>query len=223
MCLDMTNPTDVLPALSGIARYVEHLHPGQYIAGMWEKDIALQLAWHLPRKRNLSRSVVKGPSFSWVSASQRCSFQLPENGYKARCTFLGVTQTLATANPYGHILECSITLRGRTIQGAKLSALIIQTRQKYGPYRELFAIMDDPACDFHVLLKSRGNTHEGKDISNRPSVVCLQLFREKLKFSTALVLQRHANETSYTRIGLVKTIDPTWFHKDGVEEMVTIT
>jgi hypothetical protein len=45
--LEFTYAADVLPALSGIVRSLEHLSPGKYIAGLWERDIAYQLTWSL--------------------------------------------------------------------------------------------------------------------------------------------------------------------------------
>jgi hypothetical protein len=43
--LALTYQTDILPALSGVARSLEHLDLGRYIAGFWEYDIIFQLGW----------------------------------------------------------------------------------------------------------------------------------------------------------------------------------
>jgi hypothetical protein len=233
--LGITRPTDALPALSGVARYVEHLHPGQYIAGLWEKDIAIQLAWFLPADMKDARPGLKGPSFSWISASQIFMFPTYEKEYSSHCAFLAATQTLATANPYGHVLDCSITLRGRTIQVAQLSVRVSQTRQRETRSGALFAFMDDPVWDFHHLLDQSGNTNREDDGSDGPCIVFLELFQStghlwrfpwdvyQNSVITALVLQRDAGEMSYTRIGVASNIDPTWYDEDGVEEIVTIT
>jgi hypothetical protein len=233
--LNITKLTDILPALSGMARYVEHLHPGQYIAGMWEKDIAVQLAWARYGNHDRSTRSINWPSFSWVSAYKSFWWDIsPQREYKARCTFVAATQLLATANPYGHVLECSVTLRGRTIQGAKLLARINRKRRKDGLPGKMFAVMDDDKCDLHrVLLDLDAKTDVNEHISTQPSVVCFELYQSKnvvvshpedtIKLMmTALVLQRCASETSYTRIGLVSNVDPTWFDKDGAEETITI-
>jgi hypothetical protein len=234
--LKMTQLTDMLPALSGIARYIEYLQPGQYIAGVWEKDIALQLSWVRFQDLDSPRTCLSSPSFSWTSAQQNFYWHIhPFWHYKARCTFVAATKRLATKNPYGHVLECSITLRGRTIQGTKLHTRINQARIKALRPDKVFAIMDDPACSFESLLLDSNINAIGKEgISNKPSVICLELFQSKNYYTTfdinadgivmtALVLRRYASETSYTRVGVISNINFKWFDKDGVEETVTIT
>jgi hypothetical protein len=234
--LNITEPTDTLPALSGVARYVEHLRPGQYIAGMWEKDIALQLAWYLlPEnssaysgvgKKTHARSGLKGPSFSWISAPRMFSLSVSELKHKALCAFVATTQTLATANPYGHVLDCSITLRGRTIQADKFSA---QMKQAGKVDAWPTALMDDPACVFdELLLNANGNISGEDELLNRPYIAFFELFQTKISYwdenyvATALILQRRVGETKHKRIGLALNIDPTWFIEDGVKENVTI-
>jgi hypothetical protein len=232
--LDITQLSDTLPALSGIARYVEHLDPGQYIAGMWQKDIATQLAWYR-RDGDRSRQGLDCPSFSWISARQHFRWwEVYPKTYRARCTFVTATQLLATVNPYGHILECFITLQGRTIQGARLLARIKRTRRRGSLPGKMFAVMDDRECDLHrALLDSNANTDRNENVSNRPSVVCFELYQSRnfipshrkhtnKVLMTALMLQRLPGETSYTRIGVVTNIDLAWFDKDGVEETITI-
>jgi hypothetical protein len=236
--LDITEPTDILPALSGMARYVEHFHPGQYIVGMWEKDIALQLAWvrYDPfGPVNSPDTSLNWPSFSWVTVPKRSRWGInPHGNYEARCTFVAATQLLATANPYGHVLESSLTLQGRTIQGARLLARIEHTRRRSSLPGKMLAVMDDRECDLHrALLDSSAHNNRNENISNRPTVVCFELYQSRNFISshrkhtnkvvmTALVLQRFPGETSYTRIGVVTNIDLAWFDKDGVEETITI-
>ena len=68
--LGITHDTDILPALSGLAQHVEGHNPGQYIAGLWERDISYQLSWYRwnnPQGRNSSRCM-DSPTFSWVAA-----------------------------------------------------------------------------------------------------------------------------------------------------------
>jgi hypothetical protein len=231
--LGITQPTDTLPALSGIARYIEHLQPGQYIAGLWEKDIAMQLAWSVNNGIHVRRprDSLEGPTFSWISARRTFRYIESGPGYEARCTFVAATQTLATANPYGHVLDCSLALRGRTIQTVKFSARIVQAKERdKGSHKRTRVWLqldgDDDYCS--PFLDSRGNMITVHDIFDQPCVVCLELYRSKRDgprndaVATALVLQQRVGETSYTRLGLAFYIPPTWFDKDGVEEIVTI-
>jgi hypothetical protein len=104
-----------------------------------------------------------------------------------------------------------------------------------GDDSRVFAPLDDETCDLiRLLLDSSGNIGGEDDISYRLCVVCLELFRVRIHtwrtdiakynttVATALVLEQHAGDTSYTRIGVMSNLDPTWFDEDGVEGIVTI-
>lgn len=63
---DLTNPSDRLPALAGIARRQHEATGNHYLAGMWKEQLLPQLAWFVsgePRKRPAWRA----PSWSWVA------------------------------------------------------------------------------------------------------------------------------------------------------------
>jgi hypothetical protein len=260
--LDITKMTDRLPALSGVARYLEQFQPGQYIAGLWEKDIAVQLSW-MRQDENLGdfdlsdsdsgdsfyqRGSLDGPSFSWVSASFYIEWPIHIfKDYQPRCTFVATTSTLATANPYGHILDCSITVRGRTLQGPELLTHMAESRRNDSPYRRVIAVMDNPDHDiYHMLLGLGAHAEGGEPTSNQCSVIGFELFQSenflddkpndlpplnrladyrpspKLFAMTALLLQRNGSGTNYTRIGVLRHADPSWFDEHGVEETITI-
>lgn len=65
--------SDLLPAVSGIARLVANHSNGKYLAGVWWEDVAMGLCWqgvgHLERQDGCA-----GPSWSWASVIGRVSF-----------------------------------------------------------------------------------------------------------------------------------------------------
>jgi hypothetical protein len=71
-CLRVTYLTDTLPALSGLARSMHTMDAGQYIAGLWENDIAYLLSWRLDvdirPHRTKHRNPLATPTFSWITA-----------------------------------------------------------------------------------------------------------------------------------------------------------
>lgn len=77
--LKLTNRTDLLPALSGIAKYVQDMnsHTGRYVSGLWERDIVLQLSWRrnfaLPDFEFKADEILHSPTFSWTAASRPVS------------------------------------------------------------------------------------------------------------------------------------------------------
>jgi len=123
--LEMTKKTDILLALSGLAKFVKHLIPGRYIAGLWERDIAFQLAWSINSpKTSIHRNVLDGPSFSWVATNRLVYWGSYRSRYAPRCTFVTSTNRLATTNPYGDILASSITLTGLILGSSELMLIL---------------------------------------------------------------------------------------------------
>jgi hypothetical protein len=57
-------------AISGVARLFASENLGTYLAGMWEKDLVQQLAWHTYRSRESQGQdidIYRAPSWSWAS------------------------------------------------------------------------------------------------------------------------------------------------------------
>jgi hypothetical protein len=71
----LTQHTDKLIALSGIAKMMHGMIRDNYIAGMWEKYLASQLLWYVEPKRDKDRYLYpstrqehyRAPTFSWAS------------------------------------------------------------------------------------------------------------------------------------------------------------
>lgn len=73
--LQLTKPSDRLPALSGLAERMQ-LILGEYIAGLWSQSLVYDMAW---RVQNLPSGLrrpekYRGPSWSWVSVDATVSF-----------------------------------------------------------------------------------------------------------------------------------------------------
>lgn len=70
--LQLTKPTDRLPALSGLCKRVQHLR-NNYLAGLWSDSLCYDLLWRvdtiiLAAKDNGARpSEYRGPTWSWIS------------------------------------------------------------------------------------------------------------------------------------------------------------
>ncbi|KAF1849659.1 HET-domain-containing protein [Cucurbitaria berberidis CBS 394.84] len=64
----LTEPSDILPALSGLAHHFQEHGAGPYLAGLWRNDLPRGLLWRTCDARNSSRaSPYRAPSWSWVS------------------------------------------------------------------------------------------------------------------------------------------------------------
>lgn len=69
----LTFASDKMVAISGIAQKAFEENEDQYLAGLWRKDIELQLLWcqQSPGKRLLSGSKYRAPSWSWASVNEQ--------------------------------------------------------------------------------------------------------------------------------------------------------
>jgi hypothetical protein len=76
--LHLTNPTDRLPALSGLCKRIQHLR-GDYLAGLWSDSFCYDLLWRV-NTLDLSSSnagrptTYRGPSWSWIISQSPVSY-----------------------------------------------------------------------------------------------------------------------------------------------------
>jgi hypothetical protein len=61
----LTNGTDKLPALSGIAQRQHEITGDEYVAGMWKKRLVKQLGWRCSEAK--ARPDWRAPTWSWIS------------------------------------------------------------------------------------------------------------------------------------------------------------
>ncbi|KAI0152952.1 heterokaryon incompatibility protein-domain-containing protein [Xylariaceae sp. FL1272] len=72
---DLTNGSDKLPALSGIAHAYSQRHDAEYVAGLWLDAIATGLLWHCRDAESLQRpATYRAPSWSWASVDGPVEF-----------------------------------------------------------------------------------------------------------------------------------------------------
>ena len=67
--------TDVLLAISGLAKEVQRHFPQQYISGLWLNDIHHDLLWRSPKKGAIIRNVYVAPSWSWANIDFSASWK----------------------------------------------------------------------------------------------------------------------------------------------------
>jgi hypothetical protein len=116
---DLTFARDKLVAISGIAKRRQQAVPGNYFAGIWEKDFEHQLCWRCEAAQKPKSDVYQAPSWSWASTSS--SIQPGENYQDEEAVLLQVLDVkvaLETSDPMGALsrgvlkLECIGLLPG---------------------------------------------------------------------------------------------------------------
>jgi hypothetical protein len=74
----LTNITDRLIALSGLAKRMKAMVNDDYVAGMWRNALPDQLFWHVLFPDPRSATYI-APTWSWASAAQEVTFHLATN------------------------------------------------------------------------------------------------------------------------------------------------
>lgn len=111
----LTNETDKLVAISGLAKALAAQSDIQYLAGLWNYGLKHQLRWYAvsPSKRP---DVFRAPSWSWASTNSRILF----HGYRDTRAITVLRVQLNSASPSGSFTtfeSSSMTIRGVLIPG----------------------------------------------------------------------------------------------------------
>jgi hypothetical protein len=227
--MHLSEPTDNLPAFSGLAACMEHLNPGKYIAGMWEHNIAIQLGWRHDEKDDSAHELqppklaLHGPTFSWSSYTKPLAIGAPYDTQSLiLCRLDHADIRLATVNPYGQIHEASIRLSGHCVPGDEMIRHLQTTIPKDSERlvqldTGFYFCADNPISD-----ESLENAMEWR------SVMCFGLYEFEDKETTThtvdvLLLQlKGVDSSEHIRIGVAQNLEPAWFHEHATERTVTI-
>jgi hypothetical protein len=121
----ITYATDVLPAISGLAKEVQRHFQQKYMAGLWLGDIHSDLLWRSPKKGAIMRNIYVAPSWSWASIDFSTSWKrsdLPDYPmfefdllHRKSCTaiaeILDVTIMNVGNDPFGKVESGSLRVR----------------------------------------------------------------------------------------------------------------
>jgi hypothetical protein len=69
--MSLTKRSDVLPALSGVCKFLDPDQQDKYLAGIWKSDLIRSLSWHMSAEKC---PIIEAPSWSWISAGSGISF-----------------------------------------------------------------------------------------------------------------------------------------------------
>lgn len=214
---NLTNTTDKLPALSGLAS-VYQANTGQtYLAGLWKEDLKNGLLWFAQPMPNQikppSQSEYLGPTWSWVS----CAFPVlhialtgsetsPES-QASDMTLLSSKVIHKGTNRMGEILEASITVEAVSANlNLEISAIGDPSYITNEHGTQLGMFLPDSNCDKSSARKScKGllithRTYMAHDYDRgQPSSWTILLW------TYILVIVPDSTGTAWKRIGLGKT------------------
>lgn len=117
----LTNPTDRLLAISGLAKiFGEEIQCKDYVAGLWEPDLVRGLMWHTEGASLVSRSASESeeliaagfPSWSWISGG----YEVAQNHRKGSSYLQALSEaTFAPAESFDESLPFGTARSGRVI------------------------------------------------------------------------------------------------------------
>jgi Heterokaryon incompatibility protein (HET) len=109
----LTNPSDKLPAISGLAHKAPEMFRTQYCAGLWESGVRHNLDW-IASKPSEPLKEYRAPSWSWAAVDGPVSFTDERSLNRKMATFgiENISVELLSEDEYGQIRAASLTLCG---------------------------------------------------------------------------------------------------------------
>lgn len=233
-CLSLTNPTDKLPAIAGIARQVQLRTGDVYLSGLWRSDIERGLQWsYHPASILVKPHHSRAPTWSWAAPDVRAdasieyfsgSVNLNATGVSRYCAY---EHSVLLLNFSSHFI--SDNCLGNTTGSITLSGLWIEARfstnSPFDPEAERFGLSYPKPLllQGHSIIRAAGRLDGHEDDIDVNSMGCLQLGKFEYmgrnyppeNFISALLLQRVSNpihgSIQFIRIGLAvlfKSCDP---------------
>ncbi|OJD33188.1 het-domain-containing protein [Diplodia corticola] len=130
--LKLSEYTDKLPGVAGIAAEVSHLSDatnisaGRYLAGLWEADLPRQLLWTVTYRSKPETGPYRAPSWSWASTAgnsyARYPFVIDEYLSQPAAQILECSTTpLHAGAPFGQVKDGFLKIKARLVKGTSMS------------------------------------------------------------------------------------------------------
>ncbi|KAL0938039.1 heterokaryon incompatibility protein [Colletotrichum truncatum] len=204
----ITKSSDKLPALSGLAKVVKDKTGGEYVAGLWKKDLGLGLLWS--RWKSWLSPPAEGyraPSWSWAALEGAISFNVPisigSNTYEVVLEDIETDITPCGLDPDGTIESGWLVVTGKV---RTFDRRMNPKDPGYLYYKELN--LQGPPDDY-LLDKGEvvGKAKFDKEFEKPTPLYCLQVATWCNNSSRwyGLLLERTGNEQEYSRVGICHT------------------
>ena len=117
----LTMPDDKLVAVAALARRAQQVLGGDYLAGLWRKQIQIGLLWMIDEESSAFRApIYRAPSWSWASMDGPVSWSLIDGWVQSEDGFvepeIEVVESsiqLAGEDPFGPVQRVEIVVKGR--------------------------------------------------------------------------------------------------------------
>jgi hypothetical protein len=213
--MDLTNMTDRLPALSGIASEFQRVTNARYLAGVWLEDMPRALAWHIPFYTNsgvpqlTSASNYIAPSWSWAAAKCGVLFvrDIVDNEFYSHLVIIDAGTTPTGLDPFGMVDGGYIVASGKIQSG-----LIRELPDLHVAGRRTLYLQSSNSERVAIYDPDDASRVLGSEFR----VLLLYLGMYRVGYCVALVIEPvDAHYNTYRRVGLAYTdvlVYRPWVH-----------
>jgi Heterokaryon incompatibility protein (HET) len=199
--LNLTFPSDRLPALSGIAKeYYKHRPSDRYIAGMWESSIYKDMLWRV-KERNRNEKLIewRAPSWSWVSVDSIISYET--NGFfgegERLCEILSIESTTVDGDPTSGLKSASMIISGCFTTSVIQHIPPTDGSEWWSCHLTTDGRSVECFLDHHLHLPGPNN------IPNGTTVYCFPLCHNFNGTYSLVLLPSNSDEDIFERVGLL--------------------
>ncbi|KAK3714711.1 hypothetical protein LTR37_007691 [Vermiconidia calcicola] len=133
--LKLSRATDILPALSGLARLHSVARRGRYVAGLWQDSLIKDLIWETSHDVATERPrEYCGPTWSWAYRSGHVNFQRID-AHRIPSRIEAVDVDLAGPDAFGQVISGSIIIRGPILETSLKSVQVPGADHTEGKYK----------------------------------------------------------------------------------------
>ncbi|KAH0534062.1 hypothetical protein FGG08_007341 [Glutinoglossum americanum] len=113
--LALTYPSDRLPAISGLAKHSLEPQGAEYLAGLWEDGLPLDLLWYTAHPSRRSQEW-RAPTWSWASIDSPIGFiSMRKDDASNHCAIIQAECTPLGPDSFGEVSSGCITLSGHLV------------------------------------------------------------------------------------------------------------
>lgn len=213
----LTHETDRLPAISGLARIMDH-GPKDYYAGLWRQSLVVDLCWiryaddisptdikdELLRRLE-NKQLYVAPSWSWAVRRQNFEHWIDINDYRDETRSVSAETTLYGLDPFGRVKDGLLTVRGivvplpSDIVRDSSSGSLPDNRYVYEKGRQIAQVrlywwMEDPetGADLSMLLLTS-------------YLYAFDTARRRVRMGIGIILHPSKTSGRYFRVGAFRT------------------
>ena len=213
-CASLTFESDKLVAISGLAAEIQDIVRVEYFAGIWNREIPLQLLWKtFPNGWGHRHEGYIAPTWSWASVSGGCEVEPYHHGYEYKVDIVDISVTPHGSSLLGQVKDGYLRIRGRLFQ-ANIGPPLKNTKFPV-PYLLIDGTLSTDqsfkASDEKIeLFSDVFLAEDGTEISGL-KLILLPILEIENNMELGLVLEKEDTLDSvlrYTRWGWFRALEP---------------